>query len=87
MAWDSVGDLTSLTRVYKRRPEGESWGAAQEHKSPGRVTGAFVGGHRALTMTYFHAVIPRTIIGAAAFHGPVRDGKAWFHRAMVVRNG
>jgi hypothetical protein len=37
-------------------------------------------------MTYFHAVIPRTIIGAAAFHGPVRDGKAWFHRAMVVRN-
>ncbi len=37
-------------------------------------------------MTYFHAVIPRTIIGAAAFHGPVREGKAWFHRAMVVRN-
>ena len=39
-----------------------------------------------LTMTYFHAVIPRTIIGAAAFHGPVREGKEWFHRAMVVRN-
>ena len=29
--------------------------------------------------------IPRTIIGAASFHGPVRDGKAWFQRAMVVR--
>ena len=28
-----------------------------------------------------------TIIGAAAFHGPVRDGKGWFHRAMVIRHG
>ena len=26
-----------------------------------------------------------TIIGAEAFHGPVRDGKEWFHLAMVVR--
>ncbi len=25
------------------------------------------------------------IIGAAAFHGPVRDGKGWYHSAMVVR--
>ena len=29
--------------------------------------------------------IPRTIIGAASFHGPVRNGKAWDQRAMVVR--
>jgi hypothetical protein len=27
----------------------------------------------------------RTIIGAALFHGPVRDGKAWFRRAMATR--
>ena len=27
-----------------------------------------------------------TIIGAEAFHGPVRDGKEWFHFAMVVRH-
>jgi Mg-chelatase subunit ChlI len=26
-----------------------------------------------------------TIIGAEAFHGPVRDGKEWYHLAMVVR--
>ena len=26
-----------------------------------------------------------TIIGAEAFHGPVRDGKGWFRLAMVVR--
>ena len=26
-----------------------------------------------------------TIIGAEAFHCPVRDGKEWFHLAMVVR--
>ena len=37
-----------------------------------------------LTMTYFHTGI-RTIIGAKAFHCPVRDGKEWFHLAMIIR--
>ena len=35
-------------------------------------------------MTYFHGC-PSTIIGAKAFHCPVRDGKEWYHLAMVVR--
>ena len=35
-------------------------------------------------MSYFHTGI-RTIIGAEAFHFPVRDGKEWDHLAMVVR--
>ena len=26
------------------------------------------------------------IIGAEAFHGPVRDGKGWGQRAMVAKN-
>ena len=30
--------------------------------------------------------IPRTIIGAAPFHGPVRDGKEWFQSAMGTRH-
>ena len=38
-----------------------------------------------LTMSYFHTGI-RTIIGAEAFHCPVRDGKEWYHVAMVVRH-
>jgi hypothetical protein len=38
-----------------------------------------------LTMTYFHTGI-RTIIGAKAFHFPVRDGKEWYHLAMVIRH-
>ena len=38
-----------------------------------------------LTMPYFHNRMI-TIIGAKAFHGPVRDGKEWFHLAMVVRH-
>ena len=38
-----------------------------------------------LTMTYFHTGT-RTIIGAEAFHCPVRDGKEWYHFAMVVRH-
>ncbi len=41
-------------------------------------------GKGSLTMTYFHTGI-RTIIGAKAFHCPVRDGKEWYHLAMVVR--
>ena len=43
------------------------------------------GGCKSLTMTYFHTGT-RTIIGAKAFHCPVRDGKEWDHLAMVVRH-
>ena len=35
-------------------------------------------------MTYFHRRTS-TIIGAKAFHFPVRDGKEWDHLAMVVK--
>ena len=65
--------------------------AYQAIKNPLFVGGGFVvlqvdlrGGIRSLTMTYFHRRMP-TIIGAGAFHRPVRDGKGWFHSAMVVR--
>ena len=36
-----------------------------------------------LTMSYFHTGI-RTIIGAEAFHCPVRDGKEWDHLAICL---
>src|SRR5690606_10134443 len=39
---------------------------------------------KSLTMTYFHKRM-FTIIGAKAFHCPVRDGKEWGHLAMVVK--
>jgi hypothetical protein len=42
-------------------------------------------GNNCLTMSYFHTGI-RTIIGAEAFHCPVRDGKEWDHLAMVIRH-
>lgn len=42
-------------------------------------------GCKSLTMTYFHTGT-RTIIGADAFHCPVRDGKEWYHVAMVIRH-
>ena len=35
-------------------------------------------------MSYFHEIQP-TIIGAKAFHCPVRNGKEWDHPAMVAR--
>ena len=37
-----------------------------------------------LTMTYFRTGI-RTIIGAEAFHYPVRHGKEWGHFAIIIR--
>ncbi len=40
--------------------------------------------NKSLTITYFHTGT-RTIIGAKAFHCPVRDGKEWYHYAMVIR--
>ena len=52
-------------------------------KTPNRRLGVFRMG--SLTMSYFHTGI-RTIIGAEAFHFPVRDGKEWYHLAMVVRH-
>ena len=50
--------------------------------SPWEETG--VGFINSLTMSYFHTGT-RTIIGAEAFHCPVRDGKEWDHLAMVIR--
>src|SRR6478609_4177780 len=50
---------------------------------PHRIT-CGVSRNKSLTMTYFHRR-PSTIIGAKAFHCPVRDGKEWYHLAMVVK--
>ena len=52
-------------------------------KSPDHLVRAFR--INSLTMPYFHTGT-RTIIGAKAFHCPVRDGKEWDHLAMVVRH-
>ena len=57
------------------------WQEAKK-KRPVVEPGAFH--FNSLTMTYFHTGI-RTIIGAEAFHCPVRDGKEWGHFAMVIR--
>ena len=55
----------------------------QNEKSPVRyLTGPLR--INSLTMSYFHTGT-RTIIGAEAFHCPVRDGKEWDHLAMVIR--
>jgi hypothetical protein len=51
-------------------------------KKPPVFTGGF--SNSSLTMSYFHTGT-RTIIGAEAFHCPVRDGKEWDHLAMVIR--
>ena len=53
-----------------------------KRKSPDQLIRAFA--IISLTMSYFHTGT-RTIIGAKAFHCPVRDGKEWDHLAMVIR--
>ena len=62
----------------------ESANAGQNDKNPLRYM------HKgfsinSLTMSYFHTGT-RTIIGAKAFHCPVRDGKEWDRLAMVIRH-
>ena len=42
-------------------------------------------GKRILAMSYFRMTFRHTIIGAAAFHGRVRNGNGWFHRAKITR--
>ena len=37
-----------------------------------------------VAVTYFRMRM-QTIIGANPFHGPVRDGKAWFQAAVAAR--
>ena len=56
-----------------------------QNKNPQQceIAGGFLT-DKCLTMTYFHRRTS-TIIGAKAFHGPVRDGKEWDHLAMVVK--
>ena len=54
---------------------------AKQNAPHGEMRGVF---NSSLTMSYFHTGT-RTIIGAEAFHCPVRDGKEWDHLAMVIR--
>ena len=54
-------------------------------KEKARLLRRAFSGCKSLTMSYFHTGI-RTIIGAEAFHCPVRDGKEWYHLAMVIRH-
>ena len=58
---------------------------AAKTKAPFRFTEWGFARRKSLTMSYFHTGI-RTIIGAEAFHCPVRDGKEWDHLAMVIRH-
>ena len=60
---------TVLRRTKNKTPQARAYGVLS---------------NKSLTMTYFHRR-PSTIIGAKAFHCPVRDGKEWYHLAMVVR--
>lgn len=42
-------------------------------------------GKRILAMSYFRMTFRHTIIGAATFHGRVRNGNGWCHRAKITR--
>ena len=53
--------------------------------APERIATGALGGYMEPDDDLLSREIQPTIIGAEAFHGPVRDGKAWDHLAMVVR--
>jgi hypothetical protein len=65
----------------RRQPSASPASHAKEKTPQRELRGSW---NQSLTMTYFHGR-PSTIIGAKAFHCPVRDGKEWDHLAMVVR--
>ena len=77
--------VTSSSMGSDEQPDRLAWAKCVPpiKKRPIFRLGVF--GSRSLTMSYFHTGI-RTIIGAEAFHGPVRDGKEWGHLAMVIRH-
>jgi hypothetical protein len=54
---------------------------APKQKSPAPLAGSGLG--FGVAVTYFR-VRMHTIIGANPFHGPVRDGKAWFQVAIAA---
>src|ERR1700712_5028464 len=70
----------------RRTRDGKSWSGRTpaEHKSKKPSSNDEGFSNSSLTMSYFHTGT-RTIIGAEAFHCPVRDGKEWDHLAMVIR--
>ena len=72
---------STLRRSHQPSPT-TRWESADEN-APSFPTGRL--GLKSLTMSYFHTGI-RTIIGAEAFHCPVRDAKEWDHLAMVIRH-
>ena len=74
----ATGMEAAAADAHAQKPE------SPNPQAPGGTRG-FGGLGKSLTMTYFHTGT-RTIIGAKAFHCPVRDGKEWYHLAMVVRH-
>src|SRR5690606_14843213 len=76
-----AGGRSSAVCVYRG---GNGRGTGAQKAKPLHPVDAGALRCKSLTMTYFHRRMP-TIIGAKAFHDPVRDGKAWDHLAMVVK--
>src|SRR5262245_28173943 len=62
------------------------FGATPKTKNPGALSSPGFSFQRESGTDLLSRGIPRTIIGAAPFHGPVRDGKAWFQSALGTRH-
>ena len=75
--------LSVKTHIVARFPRSHQRSIRSADENAPSVDGA--PRYNSLTMSYFHTGI-RTIIGAEAFHCPVRDGKEWDHLAMVIRH-
>jgi hypothetical protein len=52
-------------------------------KKPGPLSRPGFSFEDGVAVTYFRVRKRHTIIGANSFHGPVRDGKAWFQAAVA----
>ena len=58
-------------------------GRGRNAETPAHRAGVLYGASGGVLLSHGEC---HTIIGAKAFHGPVRDGKAWDHLAMATRH-
>ena len=77
----TLEDLTPGTSVALTA---QSVRLRRKTKNPGTLASPGFSFEDGVAVTYFRMRKRHTIIGANSFHGPVRDGKAWFQAAVAA---
>ena len=85
LTWIKGGRKVGGQESGDSRPQRQAGTPKDAKKQKARAQGPGFLLCRSLALTYFR-IRTHTIIGAAPFHCPVRDGKEWFQSAMGTRH-